>query len=87
MKKAEPIPKRYFTVAEAAEYLSLSRDTIYRLVDGRRIPFIGVNVSALEEGREPKRLHIRFDLKHLDEFMSRNAIVPPDPLRWRMPNV
>lgn len=78
-----PAP-RYLKLAEAATYLSLSRDTLYRLVDARRIPFIGINVSAALEGREPKRLHIRFDMAELDKFMARQAVVPPDALRWRM---
>lgn len=80
----EKVPRRWLTVTEAADYLQVSPHTVRRLVAARRVPFVGVNVSKVETGKEPERLHVRIDLQDLDRYMVACKIVPPD-LGWKMP--
>ena len=56
--------KRYMDTDEVAEYLGVSKWTIYRLVSVRRIPFIPV-----ASGKDK-----RFDIKAIDAWMEKNAI-------------
>jgi excisionase family DNA binding protein len=54
--------KRYLNIQEAAQYLRISKWAIYKMVDRRQIPFIPI-------GRP-----LRFDMKTLDEWMSKRTI-------------
>jgi hypothetical protein len=80
-KLVEATLPRYLTLKEAAAYLSLSRKSLYRLVDARRIPFTAITISSRQPGG-PKRVHYRFDRAALDEFMADNATIPPKHLRY-----
>lgn len=55
--------KRFLNVQELANYLGLSRWTIYSLVNKREIPFIPLSRKAL-----------RFDRGHIDKWMERKEI-------------
>lgn len=65
-----PIPKRYLNPDELAEYLRLSKKTVYRLVDQRLIPFIkpgGVD-------------SLRFDIKAIDKWMEKQMVRAVSPV-------
>jgi excisionase family DNA binding protein len=55
--------KRYLKIAELAEYLGLSRWTIYDLVAARKIPFIPLSRKAL-----------RFDRIKIDKWMEKREV-------------
>ena len=60
------ISRRLLSVQEAAEYIGLSVHTVYTMVSQRRIPFVKV-------GRLTK-----FDVKLLDDWISKNTVMPFD---------
>jgi hypothetical protein len=65
---------RYLDVHGAAAYLNVSRWTLYKLVERRKIPFIPIQPA--EEGDEAKRAIVRFDALALDRWMAKQAINP-----------
>lgn len=66
---------RYLDIQGAAAYLHLSRWTLYKLVQRRRIPFIPIAPS--EEGAA-KRAIVRFDRVALDAWMRGQMVEPPE---------
>ncbi len=58
------VPKRYLTVDEVAAYLSVSKASIYRLVDARAIPF--TKPGGIDS--------LRFDIKAIDKWMERQSV-------------
>ena len=64
---------RYLDVHCAAAYLSVSRWTLYKLVERRRIPFI--SIQPAEEGHA-KRAIVRFDAQALDRWMAELTVNP-----------
>ena len=65
---------RYLDVHGAAAYLNVSRWTLYKLVERRKIPFIPIQPA--EEADEAKRAIVRFDAIALDRWMAKQAINP-----------
>lgn len=65
--------KRYLNIQELAEYLGVSRWSLYKLVQRRRIPFIPFTV---ENSSEPKKNLVRFDLKEIDRWMAKRSVKP-----------
>ena len=65
---------RYLDVQGAAAYLHISRWTLYKLVERRRIPFIPIHPAA--EG-QTKRAIVRFDALALDRWMAAQSVNPP----------
>jgi excisionase family DNA binding protein len=57
----ETVGKRLLNVKEAAQYLGLEVDTVYKKARLRELPFVKV-------GRA-----LRFDVKELDRFIEQNA--------------
>ena len=55
------------TIQQVAEFLGLSKDTLYTMVNQRRIPYVKVG-----------RL-LRFDRQKLEEWLSQNTIQPLPP--------
>jgi excisionase family DNA binding protein len=55
------VGKRLLNVKEAAQYLGLEVDTVYKKARLRELPFVKV-------GRA-----LRFDVKELDRFIEQNA--------------
>ena len=55
---------KLITPDDLAEFLSLSKPTIYRLVDGRKIPFFKVNGS------------LRFSKDDIINYLNDNRIEP-----------
>ena len=66
---------RYLDVHRAAAYLQVSRWTLYKLVERRRIPFIPIQPG--EDG-EAKRAIVRFDAHALDRWMAKQSINPAE---------
>jgi excisionase family DNA binding protein len=66
---------RYLDVQGAAAYLRLSRWTLYKLIERRRIPFIPIHPT---EGGEVKRAMVRFDSQALDRWMAAQSVNPPE---------
>lgn len=66
MTNSTQISRRLLSVQEAAEYIGLSIHTVYTMVSQRRIPFVKV-------GRLTK-----FDVKLLDDWISKNTVMPFD---------
>lgn len=58
------IEKRYLTPEEVANYIGVSKITVYRMVRDRIIPFI-----PLMTGHDK-----RFDRKAIDDWMNRKMI-------------
>ena len=73
MSTEQPVA-RYLDVQGAAAYLHLSRWTLYKLVERRRIPFIPIRPA--EEG-EATRAIVRFDALALDRWMAAQSVDPP----------
>ena len=65
---------RYLDVRGAAAYLHVSRWTLYKLVERRRIPFIPIQPA---EECDAKRAIVRFDALALDKWMAGQAVNPP----------
>lgn len=61
---------RYLTIEQAADYLQVSRWSLYKLVQRRRVPFIPVTVDS-------EKPILRFDSRALDAWMAKKAVVPP----------
>lgn len=68
------LKERYLDVHGAAAYLNVSRWTLYKLVERRKIPFIPIQPA--EERAEAKRAIVRFDALALDRWMAKQAINP-----------
>jgi excisionase family DNA binding protein len=56
---------RYLRINEAAAYVKLSRNQLYRLVEAKRIPHIRKGLTGKA---------IIFDVKALDDWMKQDAI-------------
>ena len=56
------VGKRLLNVKEAAQYLGLAEDTVYRKARMRELPYVKV-------GRA-----LRFDVKALESYIDRNTI-------------
>ena len=67
----EPLKRRLVDIHQAAEYLNLSVNTMYKFVSQRRIPYIKVG-----------RL-LRFDIGLLDDWVMRQTVMPR-PLKARL---
>ncbi len=65
--------KRFLSILELAGYLGVSRWSLYKLVQRRRIPFIPIVIDGSQE--QGKSL-VRFDVREIDKWMSRRAIRP-----------
>ncbi len=65
--------KRYLSILELAEYIGVSRWSLYKLVQRRRIPFIPIVIDGSPE--QGKNL-VRFDVQEIDKWMSRRAVKP-----------
>ena len=61
MRSNEIVDKRLLNVREAAQYLGLEVDTVYKKARLRELPFVKV-------GRA-----LRFDVKALERFIEQNA--------------
>jgi excisionase family DNA binding protein len=61
MRLNETVGKRLLNVKEAAQYLGLSVDTVYKKARLRELPYVKV-------GRA-----LRFDVKELDRYIEKNA--------------
>ena len=55
--------KKYMNIRELAVYLCLSRITIYRMIQKRKLPFIPLSKRAL-----------RFDVQEIDRWMRKNEV-------------
>jgi excisionase family DNA binding protein len=62
MRLNDPVGKRLLNVVEAARYLGLEVDTIYKKARLRELPSVKV-------GRA-----LRFDVKALDGYIEQNAV-------------
>jgi len=60
------LDRRYMTADGVAGYLGLSKVSIYRMVRGRKIPFI-----PMFNGHDK-----RFDRKAIDDWMAKRTIKP-----------
>lgn len=68
------INPRYMTVIEAADYLGMSKSSLYRMVENRMVPFIPL--SPTKVGAAIRRPSLRFDVQALDKWMERKVIKP-----------
>ena len=59
--------RRLIAIPEAAEYIGLSRHTLYTMVSQRRVPF--VKVGSL----------VKFDVELLDKWIKQNTVMPMPP--------
>lgn len=62
-KSATLTGRQYLTLSALCEYLSVSKWTIYRLINNREIPFVAIG----------KRVY-RFDREAIDEWMKKNSM-------------
>jgi len=58
------IKSRLVAIHQVAQYLSLSPETLYKMVSQRRIPYVKVG-----------RL-LRFDLAKVDQWLKQNTVMP-----------
>ena len=58
------VTPRLISIHEASTYTGLSVDTLYKMVNQRRIPYVKMG-----------RL-VKFDLGLLDEFIHKNTVMP-----------
>ena len=63
------LEKRYLTVEQLAEYIQVLKWSIYKLVDRRRIPFIGLTITG-DDGKKA----IRFDIRAIDKWMNQRSV-------------
>jgi len=70
------VEKRYLTIAEAASYLCVSRWSLYKLVQRRLVPFIPLTTGAVSCGQAAGKAIVRFDIRALDQWMTKKAITP-----------
>jgi excisionase family DNA binding protein len=61
MRSNEPVGKRLLNVRDAARYLGLEVDTVYKKARLRELPYVKV-------GRA-----LRFDVKALERYIEQNA--------------
>ena len=54
--------KRFFTITELSEYLSLSKNTIYSWVNQQKIPYVKLGGA------------LRFDKKDIDKMIEKNKV-------------
>ena len=54
--------KRFFTITELSEYLSLSKNTIYGWVNQQKIPYVKLGGA------------LRFDKKDIDKMIEENKV-------------
>jgi excisionase family DNA binding protein len=66
------VVKEWFTVDEAAEYLNVSRRTIYKLTQEGRLP-------AFRIGRERHRRFRKEDLDKVPSLVTEYSQQPPSP--------
>ena len=59
--------RKYLTVKEVSEYIGIAVDTIYKMVNQRRIPFVKVG-----------RL-VKFDQAALDAWLKQHTVMPMPP--------
>jgi hypothetical protein len=71
----EGVFRRYLSPQQAAEYLSLSVFSVYRLVERRAIPFIPLHPSRTAE-KMSARASVRFDIEALDAWMRKQTVKP-----------
>ena len=64
MNTTSPIQRRLLTVKELSEYIGISQDTIYTQVSQRRVPYVKIG-----------RL-LKFDIKAIDEWITKNSVMP-----------
>ncbi len=67
MARPEPIARRLISIQEASDYTSLAVNTLYKMVNQRRIPYVKVG-----------RL-VKFDLAQLDEWINQQTVMPMVP--------
>ena len=67
------LPKRLLTIQELAEFTGLSIQTIYKMVNQRRIPYVKVG-----------RL-LRFDSRLIDDWLQAHTVMPmPERKGYRL---
>ena len=59
--------RRLISIRDAADYMGLSRHTLYTMVSQRRIPYVKVG-----------RL-VKFDVGLLDEWIRQRTVMPRPP--------
>ena len=64
MKNNIEITNKLLTPDQLADFLNISKTTIYRLIDSRKIPFYKIGGS------------IRFDKKDITSYLQENKINP-----------
>lgn len=62
--------KRLLSIREAAEYLAISQDLLYRMAAGKEIPSVRIRGRVL------------FDIKRLDRLIERDFAVEPEDADW-----
>ena len=68
-----PAEKRYLTIQELASYLGVSRWSLYKLVQRRKIPFIPLTFDG---GGENGKCIVRFDVQEIDRWLKRKSVIP-----------
>ena len=68
--------KRYLTVQEASDYLSISRWSLYKLVQRRLVPFIPLTIKETSDNQVQGKALIRFDIAALNQWMTKRMIRP-----------
>jgi excisionase family DNA binding protein len=58
------LQRKYLTVKEVSQYIGVATDTIYTMVNQRRIPYVKVG-----------RL-VKFDQAALDAWLKQNTVMP-----------
>jgi excisionase family DNA binding protein len=64
MNEASMNPRRFLSIEETAEYMGLSKRTLYRMVSQRRVPFTKIG-----------RL-VKFDLQQLEKWIGKQMVRP-----------
>lgn len=64
---------RYLSPKQAATYLGLSVFSVYRLIEGRAIPFVPLYPSG-RSGNAEARPSVRFDVEALDAWMKKQTV-------------
>jgi excisionase family DNA binding protein len=63
------LQRKFLTVKEVSEYIGIATDTIYTMVNQRRIPYVKVG-----------RL-VKFDQAALDAWLKQHTVMPMPPKR------
>ncbi len=81
LKEDTLLTDKLISISEAAEYLSLAKVTLYKMVSAKRIPHIKLNrrvlfsITQLEEWIDEKTVHpIKSGKFRLDTGMVRNIV-------------